>query len=194
MNFSDKEAVEKLVIGCTNGDQRCQQIVYKAFYCKMLGVCARYSCNREEAKDLLHDSFIKVFEKLKNFKNEGSLEGWVRRIVVNNAIDFVRAKREFLLNYDDESQFENIPDDSYYVSDIDDLNKLNAEIILKFVQKLSPAYKTVFNMYVIENYTHQEIADYLEISVGSSKSNLAKAKIRLREMFEKYKNEKRKLS
>lgn len=194
MDFSDKEAVEKLVIACANGDQRSQQIVYKAFYGKMLGVCVRYSSNRDEAKDLLHDSFIKVFEKLKGFQNKGSLEGWVRRIVVNNAIDFVRAKKEFVLNYDDESQFDNIPDDSYFTSDIDDMKKVNAEIILSFVQKLSPAYRTVFNMYVIENYTHKEIADYLEISVGSSKSNLAKAKMKLREMFDKYKNGKGKFS
>lgn len=194
MDFSDKEAVEKLVIACANGDQKSQQIVYKAFYGKMLGVCVRYSSNRDEAKDLLHDSFIKVFEKLKGFQNKGSLEGWVRRIVVNNAIDFVRAKKEFVLNYDDESQFDNIPDDSYFNSDIEDLKKVNAEIILNFVQKLSPAYRTVFNMYVIENYTHKEIADYLKISVGSSKSNLAKAKMKLREMFDKYKNGKGKFS
>jgi len=194
MDFSDKEAVEKLVIACANGDQRSQQIVYKAFYGKMLGVCVRYSSNRDEAKDLLHDSFIKVFEKLKGFQNKGSLEGWVRRIVVNNAIDFVRAKKEFVLNYDDESQFDNIPDDSYFTSDIEDMQKLKAEIILSFVQKLSPAYRTVFNMYVVENYTHKEIADYLEISVGSSKSNLAKAKMKLRSMFEKYKNGKGKFS
>ncbi|OFX26448.1 MAG: hypothetical protein A2033_16325 [Bacteroidetes bacterium GWA2_31_9] len=194
MNFSDKEAVEKLVIACAKGDRRSQQIVYKAFYGKMLGVCVRYSSNRDEAKDLLHDSFIKIFEKLKNFKNEGSLEGWVRRIVVNNAIDFVRAKKEFVLNYDDESQFENIPDDNHFDSDIEEMKKIKAEIILSFVQKLSPAYKTVFNMYVIESYTHKEIADYLEISVGSSKSNLAKAKMKLREMFEKYKNGKGKFS
>ena len=194
MDFSDKEAVEKLVIACANGDQRSQQIVYKAFYGKMLGVCVRYSSSRDEAKDLLHDSFIKIFDKLKGFQNKGSLEGWVRRIVVNNAIDFVRAKKEFVLNYDDESQFDNIPDDSYFTSDIEDMKKVNAEIILSFVQKLSPAYRTVFNMYVIENYTHKEIADYLEISVGSSKSNLAKAKMKLREMFEKYKNGKGKFS
>lgn len=194
MNFNDKDAVEKLVVDCVNGNQHSQQIVYKAFYGKMLGVCARYSSNREEAKDLLHDCFIKVFEKLKNFQNKGSLEGWIRRIVVNNAIDFVRAKREFLLNYEDESQFENLSDDSFYDSDFEELKKLNVEIILSLVQKLSPAYRTVFNMYVIENYTHQEIADYLEISVGSSKSNLAKAKMRIREMFEQYKNGKRKFS
>lgn len=188
MNFEDKNAVEKLIASCIKGDSRSQQVLYKTFYSKMLAVCCRYSSNSDEAKDLLHDSFIKVFEKLKGFENKGSLEGWIRRIVVNNAIDFVRAKKEFVLSFDDDSQFENISDESDYNFEFEELKKIKAETIMTFVQKLSPAYRTVFNLFVVEDYSHKEIAEELNITIGSSKSNLAKAKMKLREMFDLHTN------
>jgi len=185
MDLTDKATVAKLINECNNGNRKSQQILYKTFYGKMLVVCTRYTGDRDEAKDILHDGFIKVFNKLDSFKNEGSLEGWVRRIMVNSAIDYVRRKREILYAVADDYTLEK----ALHEAERDDSElflKAKAEIILNMIQKLSPAYRTVFNLYVIENYTHKEIAEKLDINIGTSKSNLAKAKMKLREFYNEY--------
>jgi RNA polymerase sigma factor (sigma-70 family) len=189
MDFSNKADVERLVSNCINGDRVSQQEFYKAFYSKMMAICMRYASDAEDAKDLLHDGFIKIFNKLKGFKNEGSLEGWVRRIMVNNAIDHVRKKKETFVRSDNESIFDNLQNENENDAENELLISIKAELLLKLIQNLSPAYRTVFNMYVIENYTHKEIAEILGINIGTSKSNLAKAKMKLRESFKKYENE-----
>ena len=183
MNLSNKKYVAKLVADCIKGNNASQQKLYKAFYGKMLVLCMRYTSNKQEAQDLLHEGYLKVFIKLNSFNNKGSLEGWIRRIIVNNAIDFVRKKKDVFFINEEESNLSNIKDDSYEESDLDSLAELKAETILKLVQKLSPAYKTVFSMYIIEGYKHKEIAEELGISVGTSKSNLAKAKANIIEMI-----------
>jgi RNA polymerase sigma-70 factor (ECF subfamily) len=182
-DLSNSALVEKVVKGCIKGDRKSQQLLYKSFYGKMLVVCMRYSRDHSEAQDLLHDGFIKVFSHLKTYEYKGSLEGWVRRIIVNNAIDYIRNKKDFLVEYDDETQYEYVPDEYLDEKESMDMQQLQAEEILALIQELSPAYQTVFNMYVMEDYSHQEIADILNISVGTSKSNLAKAKQRLKELF-----------
>ena len=185
MDLADRGQVAQLIEECNNGDRKSQQILYQAFYGKMLVVCMRYANDRDEAKDILHDGFIKVFNKLVSFKNEGSLEGWIRRIMVNNSIDHVRRKREIFYSTADDYTLEK----ALLEADKEDTElflKAKAEIILNLIQKLSPAYKTVFNMYVIENYTHKEIAEKLGINIGTSKSNLAKAKMKLREYYNEY--------
>lgn len=185
MNFTDKATVEEIVKKCVDGDRKSQHILYKAFYGKMLSVCARYTGDYDEAKDLVQDSFLKVFLRLKGFENKGSLEGWIRRIVVNNAIDHIRLKKEFIVKEEDSDIFDNIEyEDPQVEIDHEQYRMLKAQRVMDLIQKLTPAYKTVFNLYVIENYTHQEIAEILDISIGTSKSNLAKAKMKLREMFE----------
>lgn len=187
MDLSNAEEVKKIVDGCIRGNVKYQQILYKATYGKMLGLCLRYAENKEEAKDFLHDGFIKVFEKIKFFKHSGSIEGWIRRIIVNNTIDTIRRKNRMAFTSDSENDLMKLSADTN--DNIDDINTMqaNAEIIIGLIQELSPAYKTVFNLYVIEEYTHKEIAEMLNISIGTSKSNLAKAKARLKNMFiEKY--------
>ncbi|MCK9255058.1 MAG: sigma-70 family RNA polymerase sigma factor [Bacteroidales bacterium] len=187
MDLSNAEEVKKIVDGCIRGNVKYQQILYKATYGKMLGLCLRYAENKEEAKDFLHDGFIKVFEKIKFFKHSGSIEGWIRRIIVNNTIDTIRRKNRMAFTNDSENDLMKLSADTN--DNIDDINTMqaNAEIIIGLIQELSPAYKTVFNLYVIEEYTHKEIAEMLNISIGTSKSNLAKAKARLKNMFiEKY--------
>lgn len=187
MDLSNAEEVKKIVDGCIRGNVKYQQILYKATYGKMLGLCLRYAENKEEAKDFLHDGFIKVFEKIKFFKHSGSIEGWIRRIIVNNTIDTIRRKNRMAFTNDSENDLMKLNADTN--DNIDDINTMqaNAEIIIGLIQELSPAYKTVFNLYVIEEYTHKEIAEMLNISIGTSKSNLAKAKARLKNMFiEKY--------
>ena len=190
MDLSNRRSVGKLIKACINGERKSQQILYQSFYGKMLGICARYANDINEAKDILQDGFIKVFIKLDTFENKGSLEGWVRRIVINNAIDHVRKKKGFLINFDDEETiFENAKNGYYDEFEPEKHSDLNAERIIKLVQKLTPAYRIVFNMFVIENYSHKEIAEKLNISVGSSKSNLAKAKLKLKELIKKYIND-----
>ncbi|HPG73838.1 MAG TPA: RNA polymerase sigma factor [Bacteroidales bacterium] len=189
MDLNGRDNAEQIVSGCVKGDSKCQQVLYESLYRKMLGVCLRYSCNYDEAKDLLHDGFIKVFEKIKYFKHSGSLEGWIRKIIVNNAIDNIRKNRREFTEYDGENKFERMEDTSE--DEISEMKMVNmkAERLIELIQNLSPAYKAVFNLYVVEEYSHKEIAEMLGISIGTSKSNLAKAKMRLKQMYvEKYRS------
>lgn len=186
VNWQDTDAVSKIVDACVRGDRMSQEVLYKSFYGKMLTVCMRYAKNKEEAYDVLQEGFVKVFEKLKKFEKKGSLEGWIRRIMANTAIDHIRKRKDFYLSSDEMYELDNIVDENGIEAEMDELIQLKADIIIDFIQKLSPAYRTVFNMYVVENMTHQEIADYLNINIGTSKSNLAKAKIKLKEMVLTY--------
>lgn len=189
MNLSDPEDVKLIVDGCIRGDREYQQLLYKQTYGRMLGLCLRYAEDKDEAKDFLHEGYLKVFEKIKHFKHTGSIEGWIRRIIVNNTIDCIRKKNKMSFNSDSDISLANLTDDSD--NDLDKLQMVNisAERIIGLIQELSPAYKTVFNLFVIEDYSHKEIAEMLNISIGTSKSNLSKAKEKLKNMFiEKYGN------
>lgn len=187
MDLSNADDAKKIVDGCIRGDVKYQQILYKATYGKMLGLCLRYAKDKEEAKDFLHDGFIKVFEKIKFFKHSGSVEGWIRRIIINNTIDIIRRKNRMAFVSDSENDLMRLTAESDDNLENISNTQANAEIIIGLIQELSPAYKTVFNLYVIEEYTHKEIAEMLNISIGTSKSNLTKAKEKLKDMFiEKY--------
>ena len=146
-----------------------------------MGVCYRYSNNAEDAKDLLQDGFVKVFNNLKKYNFNGSLEGWVRRIMVNTAIDhFRKNKNVFMVNDEDGFILENSKVESANTI----YSQFGVEDIMEAIQSLSPAYKAVFNLNVIEGFPHKEIAEKLKISEGTSKSNLAKAKMKLRTLLE----------
>lgn len=158
--------------------QKFQQKLYEQHYRKMMGVCLRYSKDKDEAKDILHESFIKVFNKIDRFDNKGSLEGWIRKIVVNTAIDSSRKTIHITaINEKYDAIQEEIEEENDLYDDF------SVEEIMQMVQNLSPAYRTVFNMYAIERYSHKEIAEKLGISEGTSKSNLAKARMNLKKMF-----------
>lgn len=152
----------------------------------MKGVCLRYAANEDAAEDFLQEGFIKVFEKIADFNMQGSFEGWVRRIMVNNAIDQIRRVKHQLISIDQhemqigdaDNNMEEMDDEQYYLD-------ITPQQILVAMQELSPAYRTVFNLYVMENYSHQEIADQLGISIGTSKSNLSKARMNLKRILEK---------
>lgn len=145
----------------------------------MFAVCCRYAKNADEAKDLLQEGFIRVFEKLKEYNGKGSFEGWIRRIMVNNAIDHFRKQKQVFTSIDDGTI--QLKDESEEENDDENLFKqFKASDIVDAIQKLTPAYKAVFNLYVVEGFSHQDIAAELNISIGSSKSNLAKAKMNLR--------------
>jgi len=171
----------ELIAGCIRQDRACQEALYKRFYGKMMGVCLRYAKNRDEASDMLQEGFIKVFTSLRNFSFKGSFEGWVRRIVVNTAVDHLRRnKHEYMIVSTVYAREGDVPDPAEEVEEDNLLNNLSEEEILNAVSQLSPAYRTVFNLYVMENFPHKEIADQLGISEGTSKSNLAKARFQLK--------------
>jgi RNA polymerase sigma-70 factor (ECF subfamily) len=141
----------------------------------------RYAKDRDEAKDILQDGFIKVFQSLEKFNREGSLEGWIRRIVVNTAIDRIRKdKRSLVMSNSEDLLDEGVQDE---VIEEDEKMNLNMKDVIIAMQDLSPGYKAVFNLYVMEDMTHKEIAEHLGISEGTSKSNLAKAKLNLRKIL-----------
>ena len=172
-----------LISGCIDGNRRMQEELYRRFSPRMYAVCLRYAGNPEEAEDILQEGFIKIFKKLGSFRSEGSFEGWIRRIFVNTAIEHFRRKRYLQPVTEKE---ENTLEGSY----LSVLDNLAERDIMELIQQLSPGYRTVFNMYVVEGYTHKEIGDMLGISEGTSKSQLSRAKVILQQMVKKYLEEK----
>ena len=164
-----------LINGCVRGKRKSQEELFKRYYSKMMIVSMRYTKNADEAADILQDGFLKVFAKLEAYNYEGSFEGWIRRIIANTAIDQLRKrKNDFILLQEDQSleDFAELIEEDLEEEEVE----FKPDQVLAAMHELSPAYRTIFNLYVFENLTHKEIADKLDISVGTSKSNLAKAK------------------
>jgi len=169
---------QQLLEGCIRQDRKCQKRLYEQYYGRMMAVCMRYTNNYEEARDILHEGFMKVFSNIARYQPSHSLNSWIRRIMVNTAIDHYRKNKKHHNQVDLEHAAHKHDNTTYNV-----LENLSAKEILKLVQALSPAYRTVFNLYVIEGFNHREIAGKLGISEGTSKSNLAKARAKLRKMI-----------
>ena len=168
-----------LINGCIEGNRQMQEELYRRFSPKMYAVCLRYASNTEEAQDILQEGFIKVFRKLESFRGDGSFEGWVRRIFVNTAIEQFRRRRYLQpISEKEENTIEG--------KNVSALDGLAEKDILALIQQLSPGYRTVFNMYVIEGYSHKEIGEMLGISEGTSKSQLSRAKVILQEMVRRF--------
>lgn len=165
---------EELIRGCLNSIPAFQQMLYKRYAPKMLTVCLRYANNREEAEDILQEGFIIVFEKMPQFRMQGSFEGWIRRIMVNKALEHLRktAKIYPVLRID--------TTDYQIISQENVLNTIDSNELLKMIQELPPMYKMVFNLYVFEGMTHKEIAAEVGIAEGTSKSNLSDARTLLK--------------
>ncbi|HEY9342950.1 MAG TPA: RNA polymerase sigma factor [Hanamia sp.] len=166
-----------LIQGCINEESQMQQLLYDKFSPKMYGVCLRYAGNEDDASDILQEGFIKVYKNLSKFRGEGSFEGWIRRIFVNTSIEHFRKKVKL---YNVTEVQENTIEDT----NLDALDILAAKDIIKIINELSPGYKAVFNMHVIEGYSHKEIADIMGITEGTSKSQLARAKGVLKKLVE----------
>jgi RNA polymerase sigma factor (sigma-70 family) len=147
-----------------------QEELYRRFAGKMYAVCLRYANNSNDAQDLLQEGFIKVYRNLHRFRAEGSFEGWIRRVFINSSIEQYRKKSAHLATVSDRE--ENTIEDT----DISALDSMAEKDIIKLIQELSPGYRTVFNLYVVEGYSHKEIGEQLGISEGTSKSQLARAK------------------
>jgi RNA polymerase sigma factor (sigma-70 family) len=183
---SNQNIVETdLIKGCLSGDSRMQEELYNRFASKMYAVCLRYSNNSEDAQDLLQEGFIKIFKNLDKFRAEGSFEGWIRRVFVNTSIEHYRRKVNLVSTSEREDVM--VVDSSWNA-----LDKLGEKDIIALVQDLSPGYRTVFNMYAIEGYSHKEIGNMLGISEGTSKSQLARAKGILQKKVQQFLDEKRK--
>ncbi len=177
-----------IVDGCLRGERLSQQRVYELFSGKMMAVCLRYTKNADQAKDILQDGFIKVFRSMEKFNRAGSFEGWIRRIIVNTAIDHFRRTKNAYLLLGEERSIEDFGDDDDVAIEGDEENEVwdvRPADVINAMQKLSPAYRTVFNLYVFEELTHKEIADMLGINIGTSKSNFAKARQNLKKLLTK---------
>lgn len=181
--MENKEQLKQIIEGCAKNDRRAQQNLFQLYYGKMLAVCMRYSNDRDSAEETLQEGFIKIFDKLERFDYKGSFEGWMRRIMVNTAIDRIRKSKKDPTLTDNDEDFKLGTETP--LEDKEELEILNikAEIAMEAIQELSPAYRAVFNMYVLEEYTHKEIAEILGISEGTSKSNLSKAKLNLQKIL-----------
>lgn len=174
---------EKYIIkGCLKGDRKCQKMLYEKYASKMFSVCLRYSASYYEAQDVMQDAFIKVFENLESFREEGSFEGWIRRIMVNTALNHIKKNAKDRLIKDIENINETEIDDGEVAKRT--VNYSNNELV-GIVQKLPTGYKTVFNLYVFEKFKHKEIAEMLDISENTSKSQLSKARVYLQKELKK---------
>lgn len=161
---------EEMLDGCKNNDEQAQKYLFDKYSRIMTGVCLRYVDRYEEAQDLVQDGFIKVFKKIGLFSGKGSLEGWIRRIMVNTSLDYLRSIKNERFNT-------NIEQVSYKLKEGETINsELNAEDLLKLVKSLPVGYRTVFNMYAIEGYSHKEIGKELKISENTSKSQYSRAR------------------
>jgi RNA polymerase sigma-70 factor (ECF subfamily) len=180
--------IRNIINGCLNGNRRDQELLYRRHAPKLYAVCLQYSGNDEEARDILQEGFIKIFENLNHYKYEGSFEGWMRRIIVNTALEKYRSRHN-LYRVDD---IDNIPElDSE--PDSEDYSGLDAEDLMEIIRELPPKYRMVFNLFAIEGYSHKEIGEMVNISEGTSKSNLARARIILQRRVGSYTGIKRKV-
>lgn len=178
VSVTESKGLEELLQGCLKEDREAQRKLYKHFFGYAMSVCARYSKNMEEAKEVLNDGFMKVFTRLKQYDPQKPFKWWLRRIMINTALDNYRHN---LKNY----HFQDLEAAAPTSDPFDVVQQINYGYLISLVQKLSPGYRAVFNLYVIDGYTHEEIAVILGIAVGTSKSNLAKARANLREALKK---------
>lgn len=180
---SSEKALFDLIEGCIKEDKSSQKLLYENFFSYSMSVCLRYSKSEEEAIEILNDGFMKVFTKIKKYDRQKSFKGWVRRILINTALDHYRKNEKYYNNKSIEGI--KIQETNYNVE-----KALAYEEIVGLIRNLSASYQMVFNLHVMDGYTHEEIAEMLGISVGTSKSNLSKARANLRGMLTKlYKDE-----
>lgn len=172
-NLVDTKHLEDIIIGCCKKERSAQEMLYQHYSSKMYAVCLYYSGNKEEAQDFLHNGFIKVFENIKQYQKKGSFDGWMRKIFMNTALEKYRINKKLeLVKNDDALMFiESNQEDA--------LSKISSEHLITLIQELPPAYRMAFNLYAIEGYSHKEISEMLNISEGTSKSNLSRARANL---------------
>ena len=178
LSTEPKEA--EIIAGCLKNNTLAQKQMYEWLAPRMLAVCVRYVGDREAAKDVLHDGFITLFSKLGSYKGEGSFEGWARRVFITASLMHLR-KRDIL------KYAEQVEESAELVYDSSVIEKMDSRTLLRLISQMPDGFRTVFNMYAIEGYTHQEIAKELNITEGGSRSQLSRAKNWLKEKLDNYK-------
>jgi len=170
---------ETLVEACIEGDYRAQKKLYQLFAPQMMGVCMRYSSSVADAEDILQEGFIRVYGHLETYSGKGALGGWIRRIMINMALQRFRENKNM--------ELVRLEDSNVHLREVSDdvLTRMSADELMAKLQKLPIGFRTVFNLYAIEGYKHHEIADQLGITEGTSKSQYSRSRALLREMIEK---------
>ncbi|QFZ54390.1 sigma-70 family RNA polymerase sigma factor [Oceanihabitans sp. IOP_32] len=174
--------LNQLIENCKINDTKAQGELYKLFSSKLFSICLKYSRNYAEAEDNLQDAFLTIFNKIEHYKNKGSFEGWLKRITINTALQRYRSEKKFDLiheNIQDEAEIEICQD------------PIPLDYLLKIIQELPDRYRLVFNLYVLDGYSHKEIANMLNINIGTSKSNLFRARQTLKDTIENHKKTQR---
>lgn len=171
-------SLEQLIESCKKNNAKAQSQLYKLYSSKLFSLCLKYSRNYAEAEDNLQDAFVTIFGKISQYQGKGSLEGWMKRIAINTALQRYRSAGVF--NIVNEEQIEDVS------LEIDE-DDITLDFLLKIIQELPDRYRLVFNLYVLDDYSHKEIAKMLDISTGTSKSNLARARLILKEKIEMHK-------
>ena len=175
------EIEQKIISGCVKGDIKYQEMLYRKFYAYGMSITLRYTKNRDEAAEVLNDSFLKVFENIKKYQPDRLFKNWFRQITVNTSIDHYRRTKRMIIT-------EDIEDHQNYSFDPEKINEMEAEEILLMLNSIPEHYRIIFNLYEIEGYDHNEIGEMLNISDSTSRANLSRAKKMLRELFEKQYN------
>lgn len=174
----------QLINDCKNNDRKAQEQLYRLYSPKLFAVCLKYSRNYTEAQDNLQEGFLLIFNKIEQYSFKGSFDGWLKRVMINYVLQQYRTQTFLsLVNEDAPEEYE---------VDIENEN-LSLEYLLKIIQELPDRYRLVFNLYVIDDYSHAEIAEMLSINIGTSKSNLSRARMILKEKIEQYKNKETKI-
>ena len=166
----NKQLDEKILQGCLRKEVKCQKEFYQHFSSTMYAVCLRYSNTKEDAKDILQEGFVKVFTKLNQYTGKGSLEGWMKRVFINTALEHYRVNKNHM-NQSDVAEAYNVGQEA------DAMDKISQKEIFEVMQNMATGYRTILNLYAIEGYSHAEIAEMLGISEGTSKSQLSRARV-----------------
>jgi RNA polymerase sigma factor (sigma-70 family) len=173
------DRLNKIVRGCQENNPEAQRELYDMFKSKMFGVCLRYAGNYHDAEDIMQEGFVKVFEKIRQFSYKGAFEGWIRKIMVNTALEKYRMHFQTVTIQDNQAEIDQEQEKS--LSGNIEVNEL-----MSIIQELTPRYRLVFNLYALEGYSHKEISEMLQITEGTSKSNLSRARAILQEKVNKY--------
>lgn len=170
-------SLNKLIKQCAKNDRKAQKEIYQLFSGKLFSICLKYSKNKQEAQDNFQDGFVTIFEKIGQFNFNGSFEGWMKRVMINTVL--LKYRKKTVLNI----VGEDIPDE--VIVDIDE-DEISLDFLLNLIQTLPDRYRMVFNLYVLDGYSHKEISEMLQIAEGTSKSNLARARSFLKKKIEAY--------
>lgn len=171
--------LKDLILRCKKQDRKAQEQLYRLYAAKLFGLCLKYSDNKQQAEDNLQDGFVTIFEKISQYKDAGSFEGWMKRIIINTALQKHRRQKVYGITNENQLKEEEVEVET---------EELSVGFLLECVQALPDRYRQVFNLYAMDGYSHKEIAGMLNISEGTSKSNLARARMSLKEKIEKNQN------